>query len=296
MLNDNDRDAPAAGTVGYASRHFCLIILLSFGLIPAIAHGNDWPMWRYNAGRSAASPEQLPAKLNLQWVRELPAPKPAWPASQDRLQFDASYEPVVSGKTIFIGSMVSDCLTAYDTDTGAEKWRFYCDGPVRFAPVAYKDKLYFASDDGYLYCLNAPDGSLISKFLAGPSTNKVIGNDRLVGMWPLRGGPVLYDGTIYFAASIWPFMGTFIYAIDAGTGDVVWTNSGSGSTYLMQPHSSPAFAGVAPQGDRGQTAHIRRSFRTGSIRPKDGSIPLLPFEQVRQDRRLRSHGLGRLFL
>ena len=227
--------------------------LISFGFIltfifPAAVHGYDWPMWRYNASRSAASDEQLPQKLNLQWVRELAPPKPAWPESQDRLQFDASYEPVVAGKTIFISSMVSDNVTAYDTETGAEKWRFYCDGPVRFAPVAYKDKLYFASDDGYLYCLNAGDGSLIKKFLAGPAANKVIGNDRLVGMWPVRGGPVLYDGTIYFAASIWPFMGTFIYAIDAETADILWTNSGSGSTYLMQPHSSPAFAGVAPQG------------------------------------------------
>ena len=266
MLNDKDRPAPAVSTVGYihpmryakplshgVSRHFWLLILIGLWLIgaiffPADAYGSDWPMWRYNASRGAASGEQLPSELHLQWIRELPAPKPAWPASQDRLQFDASYEPIVAGKTIFIGSMVSDSVTAYDTETGAEKWRFYCDGPVRFAPVAYKDKLYFASDDGYLYCLNAGDGSLIKKFLAGPSTNKVIGNDRLVGMWPVRGGPVLYDRTIYFAASIWPFMGTFIHAIDAETGDIVWTNSGSGSTYLMQPHSSPAFAGVAPQG------------------------------------------------
>ncbi len=226
--------------------HFAFLLLIFFQ--SAVAHGHDWPMWRYNAGRSAASGEQLPAELNLQWVRKLAPPKPAWPESQDRLQFDASYEPVVAGKTIFVGSMVSDNVAAYDTGTGAEKWRFYCDGPVRFAPVVYKDKLYFASDDGYLYCLNAEDGSLISKLLAGPVANKVIGNDRLVGMWPVRGGPVLYDGTIYFAASIWPFMGTFIYAIDAETGDILWTNSGSGSTYLMQPHSSPAFAGVAPQG------------------------------------------------
>ena len=226
--------------------HFALLFMIFFQ--SAVAHGYDWPMWRYNAGRSAASPEQLPAELSLQWFRELAAPKPAWPASQDRLQFDASYEPVVAGKTIFVGSMVSDNVTAYDTETGAEKWRFYCDGPVRFAPVAFRDKLYFASDDGYLYCLNAGDGSLIEKFLAGPAANKVIGNDRLVGMWPVRGGPVLYDGTIYFAASIWPFMGTFIYAIDAETADILWTNSGSGSTYIMQPHSSPAFAGVAPQG------------------------------------------------
>lgn len=226
--------------------HFAFLFLIFFQ--SAVVLGDDWPMWRYNAHRCAASPDELPAELNLQWVRELAPPKPAWPASQDRLQFDASYEPVVAGKTIFVGSMVSDSVTAYDTETGAEKWRFYTDGPVRFAPVVYKDKLYFASDDGYLYVCSAENGSLIRKFLAGPVANKVIGNDRLVGMWPVRGGPVLYDGTIYFAASIWPFMGTFIHAIDAETGDILWTNSGSGSTYLMQPHSSPAFAGVAPQG------------------------------------------------
>jgi len=205
-------------------------------------------MWRYDAGRCAASPEELPAQMHLQWVRELAPPKPAWPRSQDRLQFDASYEPVVAGKTIFVGSMVCDRVTAYDTETGIEKWRFYTDGPVRFAPVVYKDKLYFASDDGHLYCLNAKNGSLIRKFLGGPARNKVIGNDRLINMWPMRGGPVLYEGKIYFAASIWPFMGTFIYAIDAETGDTIWTNSGSGATYILQPHSSPAFAGVAPQG------------------------------------------------
>jgi len=156
-------------------------------------------MWRYDAGRCAASPEELPAEMHLQWVRELAPPKPAWPRSQDRLQFDASYEPVVAGKTIFFGSMVSDRVTAYDTETGIEKWRFYTDGPVRFAPVVYKDKLYFASDDGHLYCLNAKNGSLVRKFLGGPAQNKVIGNDRLVSMWPMRGGPVLYEGKIYLS-------------------------------------------------------------------------------------------------
>jgi len=243
------------------NRHLCLPILIGCWLLPVFilptkAHGHDWPMWRYDAGRCAASPEELPAQMHLQWVRELAPPKPAWPKSQYRLQFDASYEPVVVGKTIFVGSMVSDRVTAYDTETGIEKWRFYTDGPVRFAPVVYKsktpsnrgDKLYFASDDGYLYCLNAKNGSLVRRFLGGPARNKVIGNDRLVGMWPMRGGPVLYEGKIYFAASIWPFMGTFIHAIDAETGEAIWTNSGSGTTYIMQPHSSPAFAGVAPQG------------------------------------------------
>ncbi len=253
MSNETHRPTLGRNIGRYINQRFCLLILLGCWFVPAFfplapACADDWPMWRYDARRSAASPEELPAEMYLQWVRELAPPRPAWPASQDRLQFDASYEPVVAGKTIFVGSMVCDCVTAYDTETGAEKWRFYTDGPVRFAPVVYKDKLYVASDDGYLYCLNADDGALVCKLLGGPAQNKVIGNDRLIGMWPVRGGPVLYDGTIYFAASIWPFMGTFIYAIDAESGQIVWANSGSGATYLMQPHSSPAFAGVAPQG------------------------------------------------
>jgi outer membrane protein assembly factor BamB len=205
-------------------------------------------MWRYDAGRRAASPEQLPAEMHLQWVRKLAPPRPAWPKSQYKLQFDKSYEPVVAGKSIFVGSMVSDSVTAYDTETGKEKWRFYTDGPVRFAPVVYKNKLYVASDDGYLYCLKAADGSLVRKFLGGPEPKKVLGNDRLIGMWPVRGGPVLHEDVIYFAAGIWPFMGTFIYAIDADSGEIIWENTGSGPTYTLQPHSSPAFAGAAPQG------------------------------------------------
>ena len=247
MSNEMNRQKLNTESNNYVNHRF-LLILIGCWFLPAVVQGHDWPMWRYDAGRSAASPEELPARLHLQWTRELAPPRPAWPESQDRLQFDASYEPVVAGKLLFVGSMVTDRVTAYDTETGIEKWRFYTDGPVRFAPVVYKNKLYVASDDGYLYCLNAYSGLLIRKFLAGPATNKVIGNDRLIGMWPMRGGPVLYEDTIYFAASIWPFMGTFINAIDAATGRIVWSNTGSGSTYHMQPHTSPAFAGVAPQG------------------------------------------------
>jgi len=253
MLHEAHTLRPGKNLTGNLRRCFASLIFFACGFLlafscPALVQAHDWPTWRYDAARSAACPEELPAELHLQWVRQLASPRPAWPASQDRLQFDASYEPVVAGKTIFVGSMVCDSVTAYDTQTGTEKWRFYTDGPVRFAPVVYKDKLYVASDDGCLYCLNADTGALVRKLRGGPAGNKVIGNDRLISTWPARGGPVLYEGTIYFAASIWPFMGTFIHAVDAESGRILWTNSGSGPTYLMQPHSSPAFAGVAPQG------------------------------------------------
>ena len=210
----------------------------------------DWPMWRYDANRSAFSPQKLPGKLHPQWVREYPELTQAWenPVNQDLMQFDKVYEPIIQGKTMFVGSNSSDRIVALDTDTGAERWSFYVDGPVRFPPVAYNGKVYFVSDDGYLYCVDSLHGKLIWRFRGGPSDRRILGNERIISTWPARGGPVPKDGIIYFAAGIWPFMGVFIYALDAETGEIVWENDSTGHLYITQPHNSPAYSGVAPQG------------------------------------------------
>jgi len=230
-----------------------LIVGIGFLLFYVITkpYSHDWPMWRYDANRSASSPQKLPRKLYLQWVREYPNLTQAWedPLNQDLMQFDKVYEPVVQGKTLFIGSNASDRVVALDTETGKENWAFYVDGPVRFPPVASNGKVYFVSDDGYLYCVDAQKGNLVWKFRGGPSDRKILGNSRLISTWPARGGPVLKDGIIYFAAGIWPFMGIFIYALDADTGTIIWENDSTGPIYMLQPHNSPSYAGVAPQGN-----------------------------------------------
>ena len=232
------------------SRSFLALTILC--LFSWTGHGgaDDWPMWRYDVGRTSASPQVLPAELHLQWVREFPPLVPAWedPLNQDLMQFDRVYEPVVLGRTLLIGSSVSDRLVAVDTETGEERWSFYTGGPVRLPPVAADGKVYFTSDDGYLYCVEVATGELRWRFRGGPGDGKVLGNSRLISTWPARGGPVLGDGVVYFAAGIWPFMGVFVHALDAETGAVIWTNDSSGSRYMLQPHNSPAYGGVAPQG------------------------------------------------
>jgi outer membrane protein assembly factor BamB len=214
-------------------------------------------MWRHDAERSAVTTEELPAQLHVEWVRQFPSPRPAWPAQvedREKLQFDLSYSPVVAGHTIFVSSMTEDSVAAYDTATGAERWRFFAEGPVRLAPVVAKGKVYFVSDDGFLYCLSAKNGALLWKFRGGPSDKAVLGNERVISMWAARGGPVIEDGVVYFTAGVWPFMGIFIHALDAETGRVVWSNSGTGSSYNKQQHDTFAFAGVAPQGYIAATA------------------------------------------
>lgn len=206
------------------------------------------PLGRGGAERSADDVDlSLPDTLRLQWSRALPAPQPAWP-DQPKMTFDAAPRLAAHGGLVFVPSTVTDDITAFDAATGEARWRFPTDGPVRFAPVTWQDRLYLVSDDGYLYCLDSASGHLLWKFRGGPAERRVLGNGRLVSAWPARGAPVVADGTVYFAAGIWPFMGIFLHALDARTGAVLWTNDGDGSIYIKQPHQADSFAGVAPQG------------------------------------------------
>lgn len=230
-------------------RWLCVVVaLVATGVFDASA--GDWPMWRYDAGRGAWSPDDLPDNLKLHWVRELPRPVPAWPETQPKLQFDAVAQPVVMGERIFVPSSRNDSVTAYSTRTGGELWRFYSNGPVRFAPVAGNGRVFFVSDDGFLYAVDAENGKLVWKVKGGPEQRRLIlGNHRLISSWPARGGVVLHGGKLYFGASIWPFMGIFIRAVDPVSGKVLWTNSGDGANFINQPHGGAvAFSGLVPQG------------------------------------------------
>ncbi len=219
-------------------------------LLPVSVRAEDWPMWRHDAHRSASSSESLPNALTLHWSRTYSERRQAWddPLNLDLMTYDRILEPIVMGGRMFVGFNDADKLVALDAKSGKELWNFYTEGPVRLPPVGWKDRVYFCSDDGFLYCVHAEDGSLAWKFRGAPSSQHAIGNRRLTSAWPARGGPVVRDGKVYFAASIWPFMGTFLYCLEAESGVVEWVNDSTGSQYTKQPHSAPSFAGVAPQG------------------------------------------------
>ena len=208
-------------------------------------------MWRHDVLRSGTSAEELPGELHLQWSRALPPSTVAWP-NETRLQFDSSIEPVVLGKRLFVGSAVDGSLRALDTESGNELWRFYSDGPVRLAPVAWKGTVCFGSDDGFLYSLDAVTGKLRWKARGAPDERgdyRQLGNNRMVSLWPVRGGPVIKDGVVYFGAGIWPSMGVFVKAVDADSGEVKWVNGDI--NYLSKvriDHNLLEEAALSPQG------------------------------------------------
>jgi outer membrane protein assembly factor BamB len=137
------------------------------------------------------------------------------------LQFDASHAPVVAGQTMFVASSVDDSVAAYDLNTGELKWRFGAGGPVRFAPLVHDTGVIFGADDGVVYCLDAASGEIRWKHNTAPRARKVIGNERLISVWPIRGGPMLVAGKLLFTIGVWPFEGTFLVGLDPATGKEV---------------------------------------------------------------------------
>ncbi len=213
--------------------------------------GADWPMYRHDVRRSACTRTPLPQHLTLAWERRFPAFEPAFPFTA-RLHFDAAYQPVIAGKRLFLGSPVDGSVRAFDVAGGRQLWCFYANGPVRLAPVAAAGRILFGSDDGRFYCLEAATGKLCWRFRAFPKKRPdlhLLGNNRLISMWPVRGGPAAENGVVYFGSGMWPTMGVFIYALRIADGTVLWVNDRLNYiANLRLDHNQRAEAGLTPLG------------------------------------------------
>ncbi len=216
---------------------------------PSPATAADWPTYRGDAARSGYTAETIPNQLRLRWQhRASRPPQPAWPTSE-RMDFDLAFQPIIVGDIVVYGSSADDQVHALDARTGAVRWRFFTEGPIRFAPVAWQDRVFVASDDGWLYALALADGRLLWKHRGGPGAQQVFGNERMISHWPVRGGPVVLGDRVYLTAGIWPSDGVFIQALDAASGRLAWSNSETGRMLMKQPHGgAEAVSGVAPQG------------------------------------------------
>ena len=210
----------------------------------------DWPQYRADAARSGYTPEELSAELSLNWVYQpRHGPRPAWKGHDTRMPFDYAFHAVIADGTVFFGSSADCKVYALEAATGRERWSFFTDSPVRFAPAVLRDRVFVVSDDGCLYCLSTDEGRLLWKKRGGPEDRMILGNDRMISGWPARGGTVIIDDIVYFSAGIWPSDGIYMYAVDPVSGKVLWVNDNSGSIEMDKPHGGArAKSGVSAQG------------------------------------------------
>ncbi len=209
-------------------------VLSSVILVACVASAGDWPTYRHDNRRSGVTAETLDAaRLSEAWVHA-PAypPQPAWsgPAKWDAyagivgLRSMRNYDPVFHGivaeGAVYFGSSAEDCVVCLDAVTGDVRWAYVTGGPVRIAPSWVDARLYFGSDDGHAYCVNAADGALIWKYSPVREPRLIPNDGKLIPLWPIRTGVLVDSGKAYFGAALLPWEPAYLCAVDASTGSL----------------------------------------------------------------------------
>jgi len=221
-------------TVRFKNLSLCVVTLMFW----AASMGQSWSAWpayRHDAQRSGASAEEIKLPLVEAWMHRSAVPDPAWPelpARQDvfrRVQklgpttsFDRAFHVAVANGMLYYGSSADDTVRCLDTIDGRVRWIFTADGPVRLAPVVADGLVYVGSDDGWVYCLRADDGSLVWRYRGGSEDRRLPGNGRMMSLWPVRCGIVVDDGVVYFCAGLFPLQGSYLCAVSAKDGKELW--------------------------------------------------------------------------
>lgn len=141
-----------------------------------------------------------------------------------RVNFDDAMQVVMSDGRVYYGSTVDHRLYCVSAKTGETLWSHYTEGPIRLAPTLAHGNVYFGSDDGNVYCLNAVDGTEIWKMRVGPKDDRLLSRGEMISRWPVRTGVLIDGDTAYFGAGIFPHEMIYMCAVDAKDGSVIWRN------------------------------------------------------------------------
>ncbi|MBM4024516.1 MAG: hypothetical protein FJ280_03815 [Planctomycetes bacterium] len=219
-------------------------------LIVSSTFAGDWPTYRHDAARSGCSDESLAMPLVLRWsYTSAHEPKPGWPHPgtrpregfylNNRVDFDDAFQVVSAGDRLYFGSSIDDKVYALSAATGEEAWSFCTGGPVRLAPTVWQGRLFFGSDDGFVYCLKADSGELVWKLRGGPADERLLGHGRMISRWPIRTGVLVDDGLAYFGAGLFPHENVYLVAVRAEDGQVVWRNDAISEADAYQNEFTP---------------------------------------------------------
>jgi outer membrane protein assembly factor BamB len=195
---------------------------------PLSTHPHDWTSYRGSNARDDQAETPIPANVELKW--ELDVSGSELPTA-----------PIVAGDMVFIADRTG-CVKALDTN-GQEIWKAYASGAIYYPPSVAHDRVYVGSADGRVYAFEATTGRLLWKFRVAPDVRRIPIYSRLINRAPVAGGVVVHGDTVYAAAGIAHYDGTYVVALDAKTGELKAKNSSSGTL------SEEVNSGISLQGN-----------------------------------------------
>jgi outer membrane protein assembly factor BamB len=189
----------------------------------------DWPAYQADNGRSSVTPVAVAGKVDRKWSCQLA--EDSFPTA-----------PVAVEDLVFVGDR-KGIVRALNAADGEIRWQAYTAGPIYFPPAVEAGRLFVGSADGRVYAFEAATGRKLWSFRAAPVERWIPVYGKLISTWPVAGGVVVEDGTVYAAAGIAHYDGTHVYALDAVTGKIKWYNDRSGTV------SEQVDSGVSLQGN-----------------------------------------------
>ncbi len=93
-------------------------------------------------------------------------------------------------------------MRAFDEDDNLI-WSFATDGIIKAAPAVSDGRVFFGSDDWYMYAVDSEDGGLLWRYETG---------------YMVRSSPTVSDGRVFFGSD-----DSCVYALDAETGELIWS-------------------------------------------------------------------------
>jgi outer membrane protein assembly factor BamB len=181
---------------------------------PLGAHDNDWPSYRAGNARNDVASVSIPQGVELKWSTQVSSG-------------ELPTAPVVAGGLVFVADR-SGAVRAFDKD-GKQVWKTFTAGPIYYPPAVANDRVYAGSADGRVYALEARTGRFLWSFRVAPQDRWIPVFGKLISVWPVAGGVVVDKGTVYAAAGITHYDGTYVVALDAATGKLKARNSNSGT-------------------------------------------------------------------
>ena len=257
-----------------------VLIFSCLSLVVGLASASDWPMYQHDIARSGVTAEQVKPPLSMRWeLRPRHAPDPAWEDPKPmpvegylelpRMKFDDTFHVAVAGNSVYFGSSADHKLYCIDAATGRERWSVITGGPIRFTPQIVGERLYAVSDDGYVYCLQVGDGKEIWKVRIAPKDDRVLGNGKMISLWPPRSGVLVDKGVAYCTAGMFPAEGVHVCALNADDGSIIWRNGTSGQAFQGYLLASDTTL-FAPQGRVSPCGYSRESGKLTLSRPYFG--------------------------
>ncbi len=129
-------------------------------------------------------------------------------------------QPVIADQKVLVADKDNPVLYALAAGTGEPVWQFIPGGRIDSSPAIYKGLVYFGASDGFVYCLDLSNGTLVWKYQAAPALANHMYMERVEATHPVHGNVLVMNDRLYTVAgrSMFTDGGIRFLILDALTG------------------------------------------------------------------------------